>query len=149
MAVIALDVGGTNIRAALVSRNKIVRRAVSLTVTKRGSKGLRAAIRAAVISVKGRGIEGIGVSIAGEIKGGIVLSSPNLPLKNYPLAARLRQLFRVPVRIENDAKCFLLGEQHHGIARKTRHAVGITLGTGLGGSVVSEGTLLRGRGQAG
>jgi len=93
-------------------------------------------------------IIGVGIGIAGQIdfKRGIVLSSPNMPgWKNIPLKNILEKKLGLSVLIDNDAHCFVLGETYFGAAKKYRHIVGLTVGTGIGGGIIIDGKLYRGK----
>src|SRR5262249_46332468 len=66
----------------------------------------------------------------------------NLPrLDGVDVEALLRGVLRLPIAIENDARCFTLAEARFGAARGARHVVGLTLGTGLGAGVMVDGGL--------
>ena len=69
----------------------------------------------------------------------------NLPLLNgTDVAALVRDVAEVPVRLENDARCFTLAEARFGAGRGARDVCGITLGTGVGCGVMVDGRLQRG-----
>lgn len=93
-------------------------------------------------------VEGIALSTAGQIdafQGKVVFASDNIP--NYtgmPLKAQLEKQFSVPVSVENDVNCFLLGECM--TSEITQNVLAITLGTGIGGAILAEGKLIRGQG---
>ena len=93
-------------------------------------------------------VEGIAISTAGQIdpyQGYVVFASDNIP--NYTgmhLKAQLESQFNVPVSVENDVNCFLLGECR--TAQISQNVLAITLGTGIGGAIMAEGKLIRGEG---
>ncbi len=83
------------------------------------------------------------LGFAGIIKEGTVIHSPNLPKwEGINLYDELREYFPI---VENDANLFVLGEHHYGVARNHRIVVGITLGTGVGGGIVINGEILKGK----
>jgi glucokinase len=88
----------------------------------------------------------VGLACAGTIDSarGEVVTSPNLPLKDAPLAAMLQVALGVPVVIENDGNAAVLGEVVAGAAVGLRNAVMLTLGTGVGGGLFLDGKLYRG-----
>ena len=89
----------------------------------------------------------VGIGIAGQIdfKRGIVLSSPNMSgWENVPLRNILEKELKIPVILDNDAHCFVLGEACFGSARNYKHIIGLTLGTGIGGGIIIDGKLYRG-----
>lgn len=89
---------------------------------------------------------GVGAGAPGPLdtKSGLVLLTPNLGWVDYPLAERLHQGLRLPVVIDNDANCAVLGEWWMGAARGTKHAIGFTIGTGIGGGIIVNGRLYHG-----
>jgi glucokinase len=96
-------------------------------------------------SLGAREVAGLGFGTAGVVRAGPLSQSSNLPrLNGHDLAALLQRSSPFPVSIENDARCFTLGESRFGAARGARHVVGITLGTGVGCGVMVEGRLLHG-----
>ncbi|MEO0195366.1 MAG: ROK family protein [candidate division WOR-3 bacterium] len=83
------------------------------------------------------------LGFAGMLENGIVIHAPNLPRwEGLNLYEEFKEYFPI---IENDANLFILGEYHYGAAKGYKIAVGITLGTGVGGGVVIDGKLLRGK----
>lgn len=91
-------------------------------------------------------IAAIGVGSPGNIdlSTGTVRYSPNFGWHDAPLGERLRERFKSPVFVGNDARCATLGEFTHGTGRGTANFVLLTLGTGIGGGIVSEGMLILG-----
>lgn len=93
-------------------------------------------------------LSGIGVSATGQIdsrKGIVAGTCGNLP--NYigsPIKASLEQVFHLPVIVANDANCMTLGEVWAGAAKGYTDVIGVTLGTGVGGGILTGGRLLEG-----
>ncbi len=75
---------------------------------------------------------------------GVVLLTPNLGWVDYPLRDRLQEALELPTVIDNDANCAVLGEWWQGAAQGTRHAIGFTIGTGIGGGIMVDGKLYHG-----
>jgi glucokinase len=75
---------------------------------------------------------------------GIVLLTPNLGWVNLPLRQIIHDRLNLPAALDNDANCATLGEWWMGAARGTRHAIGITIGTGIGGGIIIDGKLYHG-----
>ncbi len=157
---IAIDLGGTNLRAALVHQNGTLfhRRAIA---TAAGRSTVRVVVQIADLVSEFRAyadqagvtIRGVGMGIPGfiERKRGVVISSPNFPQwKGFEIGKNLRRHIRLPFTIENDANCAALGEWWKGSARGNQDAICITLGTGVGGGIISNNQLVVGsRGGAG
>lgn len=89
---------------------------------------------------------GIGAGAPGPLDAdaGVVLLTPNLGWVNYPLRDRLAAALELPAVIDNDANCAVLGEWWKGAAQGTRHAIGFTIGTGIGGGIIVDGALYHG-----
>ena len=145
-SLIGVDIGGTNIKAALIQGGRITRRRRIPTNAHQGVT--------AVINQIARAIDGlekkaaVGVGIAGLIDSvhGIVRFSPNLRgWHNVPLARLLGQRTGVRVRITNDVNAITLGEWKFGAGRGARNMFCFTLGTGVGGGIVANGELVTGR----
>ena len=96
--------------------------------------------------VPGAEIVGVGVGAPGPLdtKRGIVLLTPNLGWVDLPLRQIIRDRIGLPAALDNDANCAVLGEWWVGAARGSRHAIGITIGTGIGGGLILDGKLYHG-----
>jgi glucokinase len=89
----------------------------------------------------------VGLGVPGFIdhRRGVVLASPNFPdWTGFRLAFAMKKVCALPVAIENDANCAALGEGWKGALRGVEHGVCFTLGTGVGGGIIANGSLLRG-----
>jgi glucokinase len=96
--------------------------------------------------VPGAEIIGVGAGAPGPLdtKSGVVLLTPNLGWVDFPLRQIIRDRLGLPAQLDNDANCAVLGEWWVGAARGTRHAIGITIGTGIGGGLILDGRLYHG-----
>ena len=95
----------------------------------------------------GEVLEGVGASVPGPADAvrGILLNPPNLPSwHNAPIGPVLREAFGVEVRIDNDANAAALAEHAYGAGRGVKDMVYLTMSTGVGGGVISDGRLLKG-----
>jgi len=139
--VIAVDLGGTNLRVSLVRDRKILEYKRMLT-----PKTKEALIKemfghiSEFMDKEEKNIYGIGIASPGPLKDGIIINPENIPLKNYNLKETVRKKFRVRVEVENDAKCVALAEAELGVKKKNFFI--LTLGTGVGGGVIIDGKLL-------
>ena len=146
--IIAVDFGGTSVRAALMEGKRILRLVKKDTLAKKGSKVVIKQLTDAITEVKGSDkIKGIGIGSPGPLLNGVIKNPPNLPLKNFNLRKYLKNRFKVRVEIENDAKCAALAELHYGVKKKNFFV--LTLGTGIGGGVIIDSKLYVGEGYAG
>jgi len=156
-SIVAVDLGGTNIRAAMFPTAEPTPSAI-VRVPTRAAEGPDAVIGRIIGAIEevssgvGDGIR-IGVGAPGLIDPhrGVVVEAPNLTAWiNTPLRDRLVQHFACPVAIGNDANLAALGEWRHGAGRGTHNLLFLILGTGIGGGVIIDDRLLVGaRGLAG
>lgn len=150
--VIAVDLGGTNLRAALVDSDATVLVHTSVPTPTSGPSGeaITAAIVARVEELlalpEGGDVAAIGVASAGplDIGRGWVVHSPNIAFPIVEIVGPLRERFRLPVTLINDARAGVLGERWAGAGRGSDNVVYVTLSTGIGGGVVANGRLLLG-----
>ena len=147
---VGVDIGGTRIKAGLVSANmKLVRESVAwLEPSDKSEDGLVRRV-AAVIREVSEGVRPVlvGVGIPGVIdrSRGVVSRSPNFPeWLDFPVQRRLSDLTGHAVVIDNDANCVIVGEAIAGAGAGTRSLIGLTLGTGVGGGIFLDGALWRG-----
>lgn len=151
---IGVDLGGTNIRAALITRaGEIVGQARRPSLQEHPPADTLAQIAEAceeVIREQGKtpaDVLGIGIGLPGimDSQSGVCYWSPNFPhWKDVPIGATVGERLGRPAYILNDAKCAALGELLYGAGRGVGHMVMITLGTGIGGAFVVDGRLLMG-----
>ena len=91
-------------------------------------------------------ILGLGIGSPGPLdtSRGVVITTPNLGWRNVPLRDRLAARTGLRATLDNDANCAVLGEYWLGAARGARIAIGLTIGTGIGGGIVIDGRLFHG-----
>jgi glucokinase len=153
---IGVDVGGTKVAAGLVtSAGEITHHTRTPMVAADAAAGLAAvtsaidSVRAATNPVKLQGsIAGIGICAPGPLdpRTGVVINPPNLPgWRNFPLAAEISKVYRLPVRIDNDGNAAALAETLWGAGRGYRNVFCATLGTGIGTGIVFDGRIYHGR----
>jgi glucokinase len=151
---VGIDLGGTNIKGGVVSEDQQVLSRVSIpTEAPQGPDHvirLMAGLVDRVIAEAGvsrKDIVGVGIGSPGSMSHtlGIIIKPPNLPgWVNVPLRDRIKELTGLPTNLENDANAAAWGEFWAGAGRGTRHMVMFTLGTGVGGGIITDGHLLRG-----
>lgn len=144
---VGVDVGGTNVRAAVVGADG----SVDADVRSPRPDGWRAAVATIADLVRGLredepDVAAVGVGVAGLVDAeGTLRYAPNIAgLVRAPVRAELAEAIRMPVVVDNDANAAAWGEAVHGAARGARHALMITLGTGIGGGIVAGGRVYRG-----
>jgi glucokinase len=149
--VIAGDLGGTNLRAAVIDEDGeiIIRRQIATPDAATTSEvataitGLFSALRDEFAGEP----RAVCVAMAGlvDADGGRVLLSPNIAgVRDLRLADALHDAVQIPAFIENDASAAALGEYRFGAGRGVRNLLHVTLGTGIGGGIVVDGHLYRG-----
>lgn len=91
-------------------------------------------------------IIGVGIGAPGPLDRGrgLVVVAPNLGWRDFPLRDVIAERVRLPATLDNDANCATLGEWWQGAARGSRHVVGLTIGTGIGGGIIIDGRLHHG-----
>ena len=146
-----MDLGGTKILAGVVGRDGSVVRRHERPTPHDSQDHVLAELEAAVAELLDDSVVAIGFGAPSPIDRarGIVVRCVNLPLENAPLGERMRERFGVPVGLDNDANAAGVGEWRAGAGRDVDDLVMLTLGTGVGGGVVSGGKPFRGRNGAG
>ncbi|CAN5184349.1 ROK family protein [soil metagenome] len=152
--VLAVDLGGTNIRMASVSPDgsihHLARRKTPENVSPAELVDLtellaRECADHAPENALVKGIAFGSPAPAARNSGGVLTQLPNLPsLNGMNLAAALRERFSLPVTLENDATAAAIGENWLGTSRKVQNSVIVTLGTGVGGGLIIDGEPYRG-----
>src|SRR3990172_5431986 len=138
---IGIDIGGTNLRVALVSEEGEIARKIK----KSSSEEIFRSLLESIEEVKNSGTVGIGLGVAGIIdrKNGRVFNSPNLhAVEGIDLIQGIQRKFKLPVFLENDANVAALGEKVSGAGKNFENFVLLTLGTGIGGGIIHKGELL-------
>ncbi len=151
---VGIDFGGTAVKLGVVDERGRVRAEASFeTASSHGIEGWLAAVAEALRAMKldlrhlGRELAGIGVGVPGfvDFERGFIHNLTNVPgWTAVPLARLMRRRFGVPTVVDNDCNAMAYGECRFGAGRKFRHAVFLTLGTGVGGGVVLDGRVWRG-----
>ncbi len=155
---IGIDVGGTNVKIALVDENgKIIYSNSVPTYAQMGYEYTVNNIKQAIkdlmkeTNTQSTDIQGIGFDFPGQVdcKTGVVKLAPNIPgWVNVPIAQMIEEEFNIPTRIDNDVRCAALGEMKFGAGRGCENFICITVGTGIGSGLVVNGKLVRGAANA-
>ena len=155
---IGIDVGGTNVKIALVNeKGQII---YSNSVPTRAEMGYEYTvnnIKQAIYDLmketklEPKNIEGIGFGFPGQVdyKAGIVRNAPNIPgWVEVPIAKLIEDEFHIPTRVDNDVRCAALGELKYGAGKGCENLICITVGTGIGSGLIVNGKLVRGASNA-
>jgi glucokinase len=142
--VLGVDVGGTKVAVAAVDGVTVREAAEDPTITATTVallNGIEAVVQRMINRVGKPDAIGVGVPSQIEYATGMVETSVNIPLTGVPLREELGSRFGVPVFVDNDANCAALAEAH---ILGEDHLVMLTLGTGVGGGIVTGGMTFRG-----
>lgn len=155
---IGIDVGGTNVKLALVDvKGNII---YSNTIPTRADMGYEYTvnnIKQAIYELLKETnstpdkIEGIGFGFPGQVdyKQGIVRLAPNIPgWVDVPIARLIEAEFKIPTRVDNDVRCAALGELNFGAGIGCENLICITVGTGIGSGLIVNGKIVRGASNA-
>lgn len=150
--IITVDLGGTRLRSARLDMNmNILHRTETLTKAHEGKEAtlqrMKDVIRE-VLPKDGSNVIGIGVSAAGPTnpKTGVLVAPPNLDgWHDVPVADILNAEFGVPVYVGNDANVAALAEASVGGAKGTRDSIYLTVSTGIGSGIITDGRLVLGK----
>jgi len=145
--VIGVDLGGTKVSVGRDRDGKLEQLVRSSVPANESKDVVLGVVMDAIAEVTTPEVSAIGCGVPSvvDITEGIVREVGNIPSwKTVPLKEEFERRFGIPAAIDNDANTFALGELVFGAGRGRRHLVGITLGTGLGTGVVSDGRVLHG-----
>jgi glucokinase len=143
---IGVDVGGTKINAFRVARDgTIVDRSTAPTPADDQERTLATMVELA-LGLRTPDVLAVGVGAAGMVDAsdGVLRFAPNLAWRDLPIAARMRDAVQLPCQVDNDANTAAYAEFRFGAGRGYRHVLLVTVGTGIGGGIVSDGRLFRG-----
>jgi len=136
---IGIDIGGSKIRAVLWDGKRVVR--ARQLPTPKNKNDFQRRLAALVSSLRRHDVEGIGIGAAGIVNGTVLLFSPNIPyIKNFDFP---RVWPSLPVRVDNDARCFARAELVCGRGRGSKSFFGLTIGTGIGRAYGKNGKIIK------
>lgn len=143
---IGLDVGGTKINAFRVARDGSILDRSSTPTPADDEDATLATMLELASSLRTPDVLAIGVGAAGMVDAseGVLRFAPNLAWRDLPIAAAMREALGLPCQVDNDASMAAYGEYRFGAGRGYRHMLLVTVGTGIGGGIISDGRLFRG-----
>ena len=157
MYTLGIDLGGTNIVAAVVDENyNIIEKAKTPTAMPRSAEEIfddiakvcRESMEKANITIDD--VSSVGLGTPGTVNGGIIEYANNLGFDHIHAEELLKErLGDIPVYIENDANCAALGEAYAGCGNGCDNFIAVTLGTGVGSGIIIDGKLVTGVNSAG
>ena len=157
MHYLGIDLGGTNVAAAVVDKDGSILGKASLPTPRTGAEAVAdqmAAAAAAAVEKAGismEQVESVGIGSPGTIEPqhGLIKFWSNLDFEDVPLVALMEERLSKPIYLENDANAAALGEYAAGAGKGSQSMVAITLGTGVGGGAILNGKLYTGFNYAG
>jgi len=147
MHAIGIDIGGTKIAGALVDSEGNILKESRVPTPAKDIDALVAAVVGLIEELsQGHKVLGAGVAAAGFVDAAQanVIYATNLTGRNEPLKAKLEALTDIPVIIENDANAAAWAEYRYGAGRGYKHMTMLTIGTGVGGAIITNSRMLRG-----
>ncbi|MCK9211136.1 MAG: ROK family protein [Ignavibacteriaceae bacterium] len=148
MAILGIDLGGTNVRVGLIENNSLVKVEL-LPINKTGDAiDVVNDISNLIERFSDNKIKGIGIGVPSvvDVEKGIVYDVQNIPSwKEVPLKELLEKKFKVPVYVNNDANCFAVGEKYFGKGKAYQNIIGLIIGTGMGAGIIIHDRLYAGK----
>jgi glucokinase len=146
--IVAIDIGGTQLRVAVYPRHGTTPITIQRTPTRGMQDGVFERLTALIDTVWPNGpVDAISVAAPGPLNPytGTIISTPNIPAwTDYPLAELLSKKYKVPAYLGNDANLAVLGEWKYGAGLGHHDVLYLTLSTGIGGGVISSDMLIEG-----
>jgi glucokinase len=147
-AVWAVDIGGTKIAAARVTRTGRISDYAETATPSAGGYDVVEAVVELLRQIPGKETGAIGADVPGLAYPDGRVWAPNIPgWERMPLGPALRKRFRLPTLVESDRNAFVVGEAWKGAARHCRDVIFLAVGTGIGAGILSGGRLVRGHGE--
>ena len=160
--IVGIDLGGTNIAAGAMPTDGTREIAMRMVAT-RSQEGAEAVVdriaalvedviaqTSAETGAQRSDFLGVGIGSPGPLDRarGVVIVTPNLGWRDFPLRDEVSRRVNLPATLDNDANCATLGEWWCGAAKGGRNVVGLTIGTGIGGGLILDGKLYHGASDA-
>ncbi len=146
--IIAIDIGGTQLRVAVYTRDSTEPIRVERTATRGMENGVFERLTGLIDSIwPNEGVDAISVAAPGPSDPftGMIVTTPNISAwKNYPLVEKLEKIYKVPTFLGNDANMAVLAEWKYGAGQGHHDVVYLTISTGIGGGVISGDQLIEG-----
>lgn len=144
---IGIDIGGSHIGIGIVNENGIIVEKIEKRIMSKEKKNIKKTLEDYITEqikkfLEKYKISKIGICSPGTISNNIIRKSVNLNLENYDLAQEVSKKIEKQIKIRNDCECAAIAENKYGCLKGYDRAVFITLGTGIGGSVIINNKLL-------
>lgn len=144
---IGIDIGGSHIGIGIVNENGIIVEKIEKRIMSKEKKNIKKTLEDYITEqikkfLEKYKISKIGICSPGTISNNIIKKSVNLNLENYDLAQEVSKKIEKQIKIRNDCECAAIAENKYGCLKGYDRAVFMTLGTGIGGSVIINNKLL-------
>lgn len=146
MALLAFDIGGTAVKYGLYNSGHLLE--TSSFSTPKTWEEIKTLLYKVFEGYNSKAIQGIAISSPGAVDSerGLIGGISAVPyIHHFPIVEELEDLFQLPVTIENDANCAALAEVAFGVARDCRDVLFFVIGSGIGGAVIIDGKLHKGK----
>jgi len=147
MSILAIDLGGTNIRAAKINHGNVLSQSSVPCPFSESEENVLSQIFKLIDTIIDKNVCKIcvGVPSVVDYTRGIVYEVQNIPSwKEVHLKNILEKRYSRKVKVDNDVNCYTLGEKYHGSGKFYKDIVGITIGTGIGAGIIIDNKLYRG-----
>jgi glucokinase len=143
---VGVDVGGTKILAVRIARDGEILARNDAATPAEDQEATLVEMVAALRAIVTPEVLAVGVGAAGmvDVANGLLRYAPNLAWRDVAIAERMRAELGVPCQLDNDANAAAYAEFRFGAGRGYRHVLLVTVGTGIGGGIISDGRLFRG-----
>lgn len=144
---IGIDLGATNVRVARIEQGEIAQLESDNILNTDNPDELLRQLESLITVVMSREVQGIGFGVPSvvDVERGIVYDVQNIPSwRKVPVKSIFETQFNLPVSVNNDANCFVLGEKYFGSGKDYKSVVGLVLGSGFGGGLFLDGRLYSG-----
>ena len=153
---IGIDLGGSHMAIGLVDENRKIIEKYEKDFTEQDKKNIINVVEEYIFKIiqdiKNRypnEIEKIGIAVPGTVKDGKIIKTVNLNINNYDITSTLKENLNLPVFLANDGKCACIAEYNNLVEKenlsKDLNILLLNIGTGIGGGVIYNGKLLKGK----
>lgn len=144
---VGIDLGGSHIAIGAVDNKDFIVEKIEKRLMSKEKKDIKNSIESYIIEnvkefTNKYKISEIGIAVPGTVNGKRIVKSVNLGVKDYDIVDILEKELNLPIKIRNDAKCAAIAESKIGALKNYERSIFLTLGTGIGGAVIINESLL-------
>ena len=145
---IGIDLGGTKIVLEFFDAKMKTLISIKEKTDSKSQTSVLKQVYRLIDGVINKETQAIGIAVPGpvNIEKGTIAKTPHLPFKkNLPLQSLIQKRYKIPVVIDNDINAFLIAESQRPALKKMKNLVGVMIGTGVGGAIMVNGQIVRGK----